>query len=188
MHSFCYSDATLQFLDSVYSIVESELFIVPVVQLLTEIATDVTVRIVPVNITEALARELPSTFPTIPPFDRRVPYNATSKLRSRLLTIICRRVTVSYLYLIGGADFSTTPLELTFPAGDARILTLFPGISILDDDINEAVQIFALILEVADAIAPDRVDLQSERFASLARIFDDDRKGTYVIHKGIYWH
>ena len=48
-------------------------------------------------------------------------------------------------------------------------------------------QVFALILEVVDAIDPDRVDLQSGRSASLARIFDDDRKRTklffYYTHK-----
>ena len=41
-------------------------------------------------------------------------------------------------------------------------------------------QLFALILEVVDAIDPGRVDLHSGRFASLAIIFDDDRKGTNV--------
>ena len=48
-------------------------------------------------------------------------------------------------------------------------------------------QLFALILEVVDAIDPNRVDLQSGRYASLARIFDDDRKGTNLIHKIIYY-
>ena len=37
-------------------------------------------------------------------------------------------------------------------------------------------QNFVLFLEVVDTIDPGRVDLQSGRFASLARIFDNDRK------------
>ena len=78
---FCYSDATLRFTESDYFNREDLLFIAPVVQLLTLIATDLTVRIVPLNITEAFARPLPSDFSMIYPFN---PYIATSKLRSKL--------------------------------------------------------------------------------------------------------
>ena len=83
--------------------------------------------------------------------------------------------------MTGVADFSTEPVEITFQAGSATIIQ--HGIAIVDDGVNEAEQFFALILEVVDAIDPDRVDLQSGRFASLARIIDDDRKGTNVICK-----
>ena len=90
-------------------------------------------------------------------------------------------MTVTYYYFTGVDDFSTTPLEFTFPAGAARTLRLEPGIGIINDTINEVEQLFALILEVVDAIDPARVDLLGgERFASLARIFDDDRKQTNV--------
>ena len=95
-----------------------------------------------------------------------------------------------YLLLLlhtGAADFSSTPVEITFVAGGAATIRLDPGIEIVDDEINEVEQLFALILEVADAIDPARVDLQSGRYASLARIFDDDRKGTNLIHKIIYY-
>ena len=81
---FCFSVATLQFTEREYSSTERELVIVPVVKLLTDIATDLTVRIVPLNITEALARDLPSAFPTIHPFNPSLPNIATSKLKSRL--------------------------------------------------------------------------------------------------------
>ena len=81
-----FSDATLQFTDSTYSNLESAEVIRPAVQLLTNIATDLTVRIVPVNITEALTRPLPSAFPTIPPFNPRTPNIATSELKCRLLS------------------------------------------------------------------------------------------------------
>ncbi len=47
---------------------------------------------------------------------------------------------------------------------------------IVDDDINEAEQIFVIILVVADAVDPARVDLESRRFATLGRIIDDDGK------------
>ena len=81
--------------------------------------------------------------------------------------------------MTGVADFSTEPVQITFPAGGTSFR---PGIiQIIDDDINEVEQVFALFLEVVDAIDPGRVDLQSGRFASLARIFDDDCKGKNVI-------
>ena len=82
----CFADATLQFLDSSYSNLESAEVIRPAVQLLTNIATDLTVRIVPVDITEALTRPLPSAFPAIPPFNPRAPNIATSELISNLLS------------------------------------------------------------------------------------------------------
>jgi hypothetical protein len=144
-------NATLQFTESDYSNREDMLFIAPVVQLLTTIATDLTVRIVPVNTTVALTRPLPSDFPTIPPFNPDAPNVATSV-----------------------ADFSTVPVEITFIAGGITTIPLVPGIPIVDDTINEAEQDFAVFLEVVSAIDPVRVDLQSGRFASLARIFDDD--------------
>ena len=91
---------------------------------------------------------------------------------------------LSYRCFIGGADFSTTPLELTFPAGSARIISPDPGIAIKDDDINEVEQVFALFLEVVDAIDRRRVNLQSGYFASFGRIIDDDRKGTLLDKNG----
>ena len=95
-------------------------------------------------------------------------------------------MTVSYCYFTGVIDFSTVPVEITFVAGGATTIPLNPGIAIVDDEINEVEQLFALFLEVVTAIDPARVDLTSERFATLGRIFDDDRKGTNVVHKGLY--
>ena len=80
-------------------------------------------------------------------------------------------------FFTGVADFSTVPVEITFIAGGLTTVPLVPGIPIVDDTINEAEQDFAVFLEVVNAIDPVRVDLQSGRFASLGRIFDDDRKG-----------
>ena len=77
---FRYSDDTLQFTESDYSNPEGALSITPVVQLLTGIATDLTVRIVPLNITQARTRQLIPALPTIPDFDSDRPNIATSKL------------------------------------------------------------------------------------------------------------
>ena len=65
---------------------ENFLFIVPVVQLLTEIATDLTVQIVPLSIGEVMARNLTSALPPLEAFNPRAPNIATRKLRSRLLS------------------------------------------------------------------------------------------------------
>ena len=73
-------------------------------------------------------------------------------------------------------DFSTAPRQITFIAGGATTQSLDSGITIVNDDINEVEQLFALFLEVDTAVDPGRVDLRSERFATLGRIFDDDRK------------
>ena len=81
----CYSDAVLQFTETDYSSPENLLFIRPVVQLLTEIATDLTVQVVPISIGEAMDRNLTSLL-SIEPFNPREPNIATRKLRSRLLS------------------------------------------------------------------------------------------------------
>ena len=76
-------------------------------------------------------------------------------------------------------------MSITFPAGNAQTVVLDPGIRIVDDTINEAEQDFALLLELVDAVNPDRVDLSSARFVTVGRIFDNDRKGTNIF-KGMY--
>ena len=76
-------------------------------------------------------------------------------------------------------------MSITFQAGNAKTIILDPGIRIVDDTINEAEQDFALLLELVDAVNPDRVDLRSERFITLARIFDNDRKRRNI-YKGMY--
>jgi len=72
---------------------------------------------------------------------------------------------------------------ITFPAGNAQTIVLDPGIGIEDDSINEAQQEFAILLELVDAVDPARVDLRSERFVTVGRIFDNDRKGTNIYRK-----
>ena len=80
-----HSATTLQFTEADYSNSESALAIKPAVQLLTGIATNLTVQIVPISISEASNRNLLPTLPTLPAFNPRAPNIATSKLTNRLL-------------------------------------------------------------------------------------------------------
>ena len=58
----------------------------------------------------------------------------------------------------------------------ARISSLaFEQCVVTDDTINEADEVFVVLLEFVDAVDPNRVDL-SFRNASLCRIGDNDRK------------
>ena len=63
---------------------------------------------------------------------------------------------------------------ITFPAGKSAVQRI--NIGIVDDDINEVEQVFVIFLQVVHAVDPARVDVQSGHFATLGRIFDDDRK------------
>ena len=88
MPFFCCLDAILQFLDFTYSNSESGEVIRPMVNLLGNISTDLTVAVVPVNYSEVIDRNLPLPigFPSVPAFDPRAPNIATSKARSTLLS------------------------------------------------------------------------------------------------------
>ena len=78
---------------------------------------------------------------------------------------------VSKLYLsTTGVDFIASNLTGVF-VGDDRSLAM--SVPVVDDDINEEDEFFAILLELVSAVNPDRVDL-SERNISLARIYDDD--------------
>ena len=63
-----------------------------------------------------------------------------------------------------------------FPASDlVDAVNVDVFINVRDDTINEADEVFVVLLEVVDAVDPNRVDL-GVRNASLCRIGDDDRK------------
>ena len=81
-------------------------------------------------------------------------------------------------FLEENQDFSPTRKAIIF-AGNTETQTV--DIDIVDDDVNEMEQIFVIYLEVVDAVSPSKVDLQSGRFATLARIMDDDCKEMLVI-------
>ena len=70
----------------------------------------------------------------------------------------------------GERDFNASNLTGVL-AGDDRSLTL--SVPVVDDNIDEADELFAVLLELVDAENPDRVDL-SERNITLLRINDDD--------------
>ena len=67
-------------------------------------------------------------------------------------------------------DFNASNLTGVF-AGNQPNLTL--SVLVVDDDIDEVDELFAILLELVSAENPDRVDL-SERNISLLRIIDDD--------------
>ena len=78
---------------------------------------------------------------------------------------------VSKLYLsTTGVDFIASNLTEVF-VGDNRSLVL--SVPVVDDDIDEDDEFFAILLELVSAVNPDRVDL-SERNISLLQITDDD--------------
>ena len=70
----------------------------------------------------------------------------------------------------GVIDFNASTLTGKL-VGDQRSLVM--SVIIVDDDIDEVDEVFAVLLELVSAENPDRVDL-SERNISLARINDDD--------------
>ena len=70
----------------------------------------------------------------------------------------------------GGIDFNASNVTGVF-VGNQRSVTL--SVMVVDDDIDEEDELFAILLELVSAVNPDRVDL-SERNISLLRITDDD--------------
>ena len=79
-------------------------------------------------------------------------------------------------------DFNNTVITITFdPDEEERRPERAAPVSIVDDDINEAVeQVFVLQLALVNSVNPGGVDLTS-RSASLVRIIDDDRKLLFTI-------
>ncbi len=73
--------AVLQFTDSVFSIVEGMRIIHPLVQLLTNIATDLTVVATPVDYASVNNSQSPvlDVIPVVPNYDPRRPIIATSE-------------------------------------------------------------------------------------------------------------
>ena len=72
----------------------------------------------------------------------------------------------------GGIDFNASNITGVF-VGNTRNLVL--SVMVVDDDIDEDDELFAVLLEVVDAVNPDRVNL-TERNISLFQITDDDGK------------
>ena len=70
----------------------------------------------------------------------------------------------------GGIDFNASNITGVLQ-GNTRNLPL--SVRVVDDDIDEDDEVFAVLLELVSAVNPDRVDL-SERNISVLRIADDD--------------
>ena len=70
-------------------------------------------------------------------------------------------------------DFNITTIPLQFEAESAGTVR-FIDIQLVDDDIHEVEQIFVLLLQPGDVGGLDEFDLQSDRFATLCRIADND--------------
>ncbi len=73
-------------------------------------------------------------------------------------------------------DFNITPIQLDFPVGRTRELSAH--ISIIDDNINEALEFFAADLTFADPESvPDTVSISG---SSVIRLDIVDNDGEYV--------
>ena len=78
-----------------------------------------------------------------------------------------------YLLLHAGEDFNDTePFEVTIPAGMTAISASIP---IVNDDINEAEEIFLVVLEVASNIT-NEIDFTGLTQTTVCRIPENDRK------------
>ena len=72
--------------------------------------------------------------------------------------------------ITGEIDFNASNLTGVL-IGDDRSLAM--SVMVVDDDIDEYNELFAVLLELVSAVNPDRVDL-SERNITLLWIWDDD--------------
>jgi len=82
-----------------------------------------------------------------------------------------------YLYLPTGMDFNDTPFEVTIEAGNTLVAA---GILIVDDEINEAEEVFVVVLEVvSDTTNP----VEFTTNTTVCRIPASDRKcSTECLH------
>ena len=79
-------------------------------------------------------------------------------------------------YILAGVenvDFNATAITLIFESNEHSDDRLRTSVMLFDDDVNEAEEVFVVLLELVSAENPDKVDL-SQRKASLCRIGDDD--------------
>ena len=74
------------------------------------------------------------------------------------------------MFTTGEIDFNASNLTGVF-TGDDRSLAF--SVMVVNDDIDEEDELFAVLLELVSAVNPNRVDL-GERNISLLRIADDD--------------
>ena len=83
-------------------------------------------------------------------------------------------------------DFSNQTFTVTFTANSpAESKSIF--VPIVDDDINEASEFFVAIVELIDAVDPERVTF-NQRSATLCEITDNDGKLFNFMHRYINQH
>ena len=72
-------------------------------------------------------------------------------------------------------DYSPESVEITFEPNTGYRKDILIPVPIFDDAINEAEEVFVVVLELVDAVNPGTVDLK-EINATLCKILDNDRK------------
>ena len=83
----------------------------------------------------------------------------------------------------GRKDFNNTALKIMFPAGseDGSIQTV--AIEVFDDDIDEYLEGFFLVLDVDTTLTALSASFTSSKRTALVNIYDDDRKFYCPYHK-----
>ena len=81
-------------------------------------------------------------------------------------------------FYAGTEDFVNRVINVTFEADESRsssVLSVLVAIPVINDDVNEATEVFAVKLVLTDSVNPDMITLSSPA-ASLCTIVDDDRE------------
>ena len=84
---------------------------------------------------------------------------------------------VQHDFHAGTEDFINRVINITFEADENRsssVLSVLAALPIIDDEINEATEVFAVQLVLTGSVDSDMITLSPA--ASLCTIFDDDRE------------
>ena len=76
----------------------------------------------------------------------------------------------------GKRDFNNSPQKVTFSAGSEEGATISVNIEVLDDNIDEYVEGFILVLYVDTAQTSIGISFTPSKQTALVRIYDNDRK------------
>ena len=77
-------------------------------------------------------------------------------------------------------DFINTPINIIFDADEGRDGTssALAAVPVIDDEINEATEMFVVQLKLVNSVDPSMITLVNPT-ASLCSIIDDDRKCSF---------
>ena len=85
-------------------------------------------------------------------------------------------ITLSY-FTLTEKDYEPVNKTVRIKAGQGRARAVNTAIKITDDEINEALeQYFVVMLNIDQSTTPDTVDIESGRFVALCTIVDNDGK------------